>query len=97
MNALNVHPKVVGGTLAGTLAAIVVYALTLAGIHVPDVAAAALTTGFAGLGGWLVSTDQAFGDPVPEATFSRIEHSGAAAEIFAKAIALVLKDPATKP
>ena len=51
--ALDIHPKVAGGTLAGALAILIVWILGLEGVAVPDVAAAALVTALSGLGGWL--------------------------------------------
>jgi hypothetical protein len=50
---LDIHPKVAGATLAGALAVLIVWILSLVGIPVPDVADAALVTVLSGLGGWL--------------------------------------------
>lgn len=51
--ALDIHPKVAGGALSGALAILIVWILSLIGVQVPDVAAAALATALAGFGGWL--------------------------------------------
>jgi hypothetical protein len=50
---LNLHPKVAGASLSGSLAILVVYVLSLVGIDVPTVASAALAVVLAGFGGWL--------------------------------------------
>ena len=50
---LDLHPKVVGSTLAGALTILIVYGLSLGHITVPTVASAALTVVISGIGGWL--------------------------------------------
>lgn len=51
--ALDIHPKVAGGTIAAAGAVLIVWILSLAGISVPVVADGALVTVLSGLGGWL--------------------------------------------
>lgn len=51
--ALNIHPKVAGGTLSGALALLIIWVLMLCHVAVPDVAAGALVVALSGLGGWL--------------------------------------------
>jgi hypothetical protein len=51
--ALDIHPKVAGGTLSGSLAVLIVWILSLRGIAVPDVAIGALVVFFTAVGGWL--------------------------------------------
>lgn len=51
--ALNLHPKVVGGGLASSLAILIIYGLSLGHIDVPPVPAAALAAVLAAFGAWL--------------------------------------------
>lgn len=50
---LNIHPKVVGSTLAGALAVLVIWILSLWNVTVPETAAGALVVVLGGVGGWL--------------------------------------------
>jgi len=56
--ALNIHPKVAGGTLSGALALIVLWALSYWVVAPPEVAAA-FTLLLGGIGGWLAPTQTA--------------------------------------
>lgn len=51
--ALNVHPKVVGTSVSGSLGVLVVWLLGLAHVTVDPVVAAAMVGVLASLGGWL--------------------------------------------
>lgn len=51
--ALNLHPKVVGGTGGGTIGVLVVWLLGLAHVTVDPIVAGALVTVLAFVGGWL--------------------------------------------
>jgi len=50
---LDIHPKVAGSTLAGSVAILIIWILSLVGIPVPDVADGALVIVLTSLGGWL--------------------------------------------
>lgn len=50
---LNLHPKVVGGTLAGSTVILIVWILSVCGITVPTVASAALTVVIGNIGAYL--------------------------------------------
>lgn len=53
-SALTIHPKVASATLAGSLTAIVIYCLQrYANTDIPPTVAAAITTIFAAVLGWL--------------------------------------------
>jgi len=52
-NALDVHPKVVGGGLGSAAAVLVVWLLGLAHVTVDPVVAGALVAVLASIGGWL--------------------------------------------
>lgn len=51
--ALNIHPKVVGSTLAGAIAVLIIWILGLEHITVPETAAGALVVLIGGIGGYL--------------------------------------------
>lgn len=50
--ALEIHPKVAGGSLAGALALIIVWGLSLAHVAVPTEVGMAFTLVLAFAGGW---------------------------------------------
>jgi len=66
--ALDIHPKVAGGTIAGAIAVLIVWILNLAGIPVPDVADAALVVILTALGGWLAPAGYPQTNPPAPAT-----------------------------
>jgi hypothetical protein len=57
--ALNLHPKVAGGTLAGSLTLIVVWVLSLVHVIVPLEIGMAFTLLFTFVGGWLAPASAA--------------------------------------
>lgn len=57
--ALEIHPKVAGGTLAGSLTLIVVWILGLFGVAVPLEIGMAFTLLFTFAGGWLAPASAA--------------------------------------
>jgi uncharacterized membrane protein len=58
-NALTIHPKVAGSTIAGAIALIVAYVLSLFGIQLPAEVAAALVLVLCAIGGWAASATAA--------------------------------------
>jgi hypothetical protein len=63
--ALNIHPKVVGATVGGTLGVLVVWLLGLAHVTVDPIVASALATSIAAAAGWLA--------PIVKAEAAKIE------------------------